>query len=254
MLVDIYNYLDPQTMEVDLDFNTYGTWRKELIKKFKEWDKMYLKHIKAVYPEMSGIHKAAMEPLTILVAANLQFHRLEELIKKTDPKEIPEFRYIALEEEFIKHMTAVCEIFKEFGDLKEHPFDIKQLMKTLKIHDWKNIVPFRTYLHPLLNNLVSTREELLQMNKRGHLLIKYIVEDNKELQTRMKGLVNCDNTVQWLLGDELKQDQFKFLYDTINIIYESALRDRLLNTDQRIIDSVIPKLTAYRSIMRIRDI
>ena len=151
-------------------------------------------------------------------------------------------------------MTIVCEIFKEFGDMKEHPFDIKQLMKTLKIEDWKNIVPFRAYLIPLLENLTSTREELLQMNKRGHLLIKYIVEDNKELQTRMKGLVNCDNTVQWLLGDELKQDQFKFLYDTINVIYESALRDRLLNTDQRIVDSVIPKLTAYRSIMRIRDI
>jgi len=74
----------------------------------------------------------------------------------------------------------------------------------LKIENWKEIVPFRTYLYPLLENLTSTRAELLEMNKRGHLLIKYIVEDNKELQTRMKGLVNCDNTVQWLLGDELK--------------------------------------------------
>lgn len=70
----------------------------------------------------------------------------------------------------------------------------------------------------------------------------------------MKKLVNCDNTVQWLMGDELKQDQFKFLYDTINIIYESALRGRLLNMDQRILESVIPKLTAYKALMRIRDI
>lgn len=70
-LVDIYNTLDPQNLEVDLDFNTYTSWRKDLIKKFKEWDKMYLKHIKSVYPEMSGIHSAAMKPLAILVEANL---------------------------------------------------------------------------------------------------------------------------------------------------------------------------------------
>ena len=70
----------------------------------------------------------------------------------------------------------------------------------------------------------------------------------------MKALVACDATVQWLLGDELKQDQFQFLYETINIIYESALRGRLLNMDQRIIDTVIPQLTAYRAIMAIRDI
>ena len=86
---------------------------------------MYLKHIKSVYPEMSGIHAAAMKPLTILIEANLQFHRLEQLMKKSDPKEVPEFRFIALEEEFIKNMTIVCEIFKEFGDMKDHPFDIK---------------------------------------------------------------------------------------------------------------------------------
>ena len=75
---------------------------------------------------MSKIHADAMAPLTLLIESNLQFHRLEEIIKKTkDPREIPEFRYVALEEEFVKHMTIICEIFKEYGDMKEHPFDIK---------------------------------------------------------------------------------------------------------------------------------
>ena len=124
----------------------------------------------------------------------------------------------------------------------------------MKIPDWENIVPFRTYLIPLKNDLKSVRDELLEMDKRGHLLIRYIIEDNKELQTRMKQLVNNDNTVQWLLGSELKQDQFKFLYDTIDIIFDSALRDKLLNSHQSIVDIVIPKLTAYRAVMRIRDI
>jgi len=46
------------------------------------------------------------------------------MIKK-DPSDIPEFRFIALEEEFVKHMTNVCDIFKEYGNMKDHPFDIK---------------------------------------------------------------------------------------------------------------------------------
>jgi len=36
----------------------------------------------------------------------------------------PTFRFDALEEEFSKFLTGVCEIFREYGDLKDH-FDIK---------------------------------------------------------------------------------------------------------------------------------
>ena len=42
------------------------------------------------------------------------------------------------------------------------------------------------------------------MDERGHLLIKYIVEDNAELQDYMTDLVKKDLLVQWLVGDELK--------------------------------------------------
>lgn len=95
------------------------------------------------------------------------------------------------------------------------------------------------------------------MNKVGHLQIKYIVEDNVELQDLMTQLVKKDLLVQWLVGDELKQDQFKFIFDTCNIIYESPLRDKFLEAKSDkdpIFDSVIPKLCAYKAIMVIRNI
>lgn len=94
------------------------------------------------------------------------------------------------------------------------------------------------------------------MNKVGHLLIKYIVEDNTELQDFMTDLVNKDVLVQWLVGDELKQDQFSFIFETINLIYNSALRDEFLAAKEKhvILETVIPKLVAYRALMRIRDI
>jgi hypothetical protein len=36
-------------------------------------------------------------------------------------------------------------------------------------------------------------------------------------------MVKQDGTAQWLVGDELKQDQFRFFYDTTKIIYDSAV-------------------------------
>ena len=40
-------------MEMQLTHETYISWKKELIKMLKEFDKMYLKHIKNGYIEMN---------------------------------------------------------------------------------------------------------------------------------------------------------------------------------------------------------
>jgi len=54
--VGIYNMLDSGTMDMECTFETYTAWKKDLLKACKEWDKLYVKHIKAIYPEMNGIH------------------------------------------------------------------------------------------------------------------------------------------------------------------------------------------------------
>ena len=172
-LVEIFEYLDPSRVEPECNSETYVSWKKELMKMLKEWDKVYNKHMKSVYPEMNKIHMDAMKPLTDLISANLNFHNLELMEK--DKKEVPEFRRIALEEQFCKHLTNVCQIFKEYGDLKDH-FHIKQMMSVLKIHNWRNITPFAYYLNPLNNAINVVRKTLIKMHEDGHLLIKYIIE------------------------------------------------------------------------------
>jgi hypothetical protein len=92
------------------------------------------------------------------------------------------------------------------------------------------------------------------MEKDGHLLIKYIIENNKQLQLDTIDMVKQDGTSQWLVGDELKQDQFRFFYDTSKIIYDSALQGKLLSADQTVLESILPKLVAFRSVMSIRNI
>ena len=44
------------------------------------------------------------------------------------------------------------------------------------------------------------------------------------------------------------------MFQTIKVLYDSAVRDKLLANDANTLDNVIPKLLAYRSIMIIRNI
>jgi len=108
-------------MNMTLNAETYTTWRKDLIKLLKEFDKLYVKHIKSGYVEMNAIHMAAFKPLTNLLESNLNFHFLELIEKK---KDVPVFRHDALETKFCEHMTVLCEVFKNYGELKDY-FNIK---------------------------------------------------------------------------------------------------------------------------------
>jgi hypothetical protein len=179
-IVEIYNYLDPGMMEMQLTHETYVSWKKELIKMLKEWDKLYIKHIKSGYIEMNTIHMSAMKPLTDILESNLNFHYLELIEKK---KDVPKFRHEALEEKFCGHLTRLCEIFRDYGKLKD-PFHIKQMLHVLKTPDWKDCPPLAFYFTPLSNALREVRECLLKMNEDGILRCKYILEDNEELMQK----------------------------------------------------------------------
>jgi len=71
-------------------------------------------------------------------------------------------------------MTRICEIFRDYGDLKDF-FNIRQMMTVLKIKDWEEIHPFSFYLTPLKEAIQSVVEELLGMQKLGHLRSRYII-------------------------------------------------------------------------------
>lgn len=99
----------------------------------------------------------------------------------TSKSEIPDFRHNALEEEFCEKLTTVVDIFKTYGELIEH-YDIRQMIKTLKIHNWSNIRPFQHFLTPLFEQINVVRDTLTKMHFDGPLRIKYVVEENKQLK------------------------------------------------------------------------
>lgn len=96
--------------------------------------------------------------------------------------EVPAFRHDALEFEFCRFMTDICDILKTYGTL-DMSYDITQMITSLKIENWKETVPFAFYLHPMAKLITEVRNTLLNMEKLGPLRIKYIIEHNEELET-----------------------------------------------------------------------
>ena len=70
------------------------------------------------------------------------------------------------------------------------------------------------------------------MHTDGPLRISYYVERNYEMTVKTMDLVRHYNIVRVLLGDELKRDQFKFIYNMHEKVYLSALKDIYLNPKQ----------------------
>lgn len=95
---------------------------------------------------------------------------------------------------------------------------------------------------------------MLKMDKEGPLHCRYIIEDNTDLQDKTILMIQKDLTAQWLAGDDLKQDQFKFMYNIVKIVFDSALKDQLLNDKKEVIENVVPALAAYESLMIIKNI
>ena len=168
-IFEIHNLFEEGRMQMELTPDNYQSWKKDLLKAMKSWDSNYMKHQKAkIYDDMADIHKRAMQPLSDLISANRNFHLIEKMISNSKDYNVPDFRFIALEEKFVQFYTGVCDIFKLHGNNKiEEHYDIRQELETLKIKEWKKVVPFVFYLQPLEDALKKVRDELLEMHDRG---------------------------------------------------------------------------------------
>lgn len=189
-LYDIRNFFEGQ-WEMK-DYTTYASMKKDLVKELKAFETLYNKHIKTTYKDMSVIHATAMSPLTKLLEANLNFYQLEQMIARGE--DVPDFRYNALETEFSKFLTGILEILKTYGTLQYH-FNIPQMLKTMKIKNWDKIRPFEYFMSDMKEKIKKVRDELLTMQKLGHLRCKYVIENNKEMARLMEEMVKCDNKI-----------------------------------------------------------
>ena len=150
-------------------------------------------------------------------------------------------------------MEVVCKILSDHGKLQDI-FDIKRMLNLLKQDEWEHNPPMAFYLSPLKASIKEMREELLRMKTLGPNRTKYYLEENQPLHDLTIKMVKNDVTAQWLMGDSLKNDQLCFIYNVIKIIYQSNLKNKLINKDKELIENVIPRLACFKGLLVIRNI
>ena len=258
LIIGIWDHVKKDSTDT-LEVKTFNQWKKELSGKLKEWDKHYVKHAKNTNPELAQIHTAALQPLVNLMESNFNYYNFLRL-KAMNP-ELPDFRHKALEEKFVEHFTKVCDILAAFpsreDDLKlETPYDILQMLNVMKTPNWQDVVPLNHYFEPLKKQFDKVTEVLLEMRRKGVLRCRYYIEENRDMQKGVCDLMKKDYRAQDLAGDPLKRDQFIFLYEVHQVVYQSALKDEYLKgaLGGVIFQDVIPMLTVFRAMLRIRDI
>lgn len=240
-----------------LEPGTLASWKKDLLSKLKDFEKKYVKHAKSTNPILAKIHSEAMQPVVDLMEASVN---LQNFTKINETKPFPDFRKKALTEKYIEHLTKICDILvlnpNKDGKTLDDPYDIRHILEILEIPNWRDIPPFEFYIRPLKNAFDNLQKELKEMHNLGPLRVSYYVERNYEMTVKIITLVKEYNTVAWLCGDELKRDQFKFMYDMHEKVYSSALKNFYLDPKLQAptLQSVVPELTTFYSMMLIRDI
>lgn len=258
-----------------------------MVTALKEWDKLYNLHQKTVNPELTLIIDINMKPLSALMKSNYDYYNVCRMIQAEADKRrtqevavedrLPNFRIEPLEREFIKDYAEICRILQTVPGSKvnekdleptaerkllKHPYDIKQMMDTLK-YPLRDELPFRYYFEPLKHKLMASQTELYEMYKRGRLLVKYEIPLNEKMHDTICATIQQDFVVQLLASTALKRDQFKFIYEVQKIIFNCALRKEFLDikwddekelASNRIFNKVIPELTVLLAMLRIRDI
>ena len=232
-------------------------WKKELISRLKDFEKKYVKHAKSTNPILGKIQNDSMQPVTDLCEAGVNLYNFNKL---NPVKNYPEFRKKAIYDKFIEHMTKVCDILRGFshkdGPTLDQEYDIRHIIEMLEIPGWPECPPLAYYLNPLKAAFDDLIDELRKMHKLGFLRISYYCERNKDMVEKIFHLVKQYNIVKVLAGDDLKRDQFKFIYNMHEKVYNCALKDMYLDNKKSLAikESVVPELTVFYSMLLIKDI
>jgi len=103
------------------------------------------------------------------------------------------------------------------------------MLAVLKTDNWENIAPFNFYFKPLRDATDAMIACVNAMRKAGPLRCKYIMENNTELMELTIKMVSADVIAQWVGADELKRDQLNFLYTVMKRMFDSPLREILVD-------------------------
>ncbi len=89
----------------------------------------------------------------------------------------------------------------------------------------------------------------------------YEFSKNTDFMNALKELIEIDFKCEAVIGDALKRDQLKFLYESARAFYESPVKTKLVSQEEQtktaenyILKEMLPRLTTFRTLVYMHDI
>lgn len=253
--VDILKNLD----ELDhLDEKNYLGWRtNKIIYRYKEFAKFFKEHIKKDkgHTETKKILNDVLAPLRELMEVNFRLTIFET--KNTTKRLVEEnyFQFKALITDFAMKYQACQEIlYKTKTEVIKHNSDFYNILKKLSYEGWESNEFEKTFILPIQDALNKMKANLVKLYSLGFDFWKQPLSNNSKFLDNVAELMAKESKAEFLLGSPLARDQSNFIFKICKEIFNSKIKDGLMNKETKLMDKTIPQLVLLKSMVRINKI
>lgn len=208
-----------------------------------------------------------LEPLQSLLMSNMGLTVIDFEYPSDTEYEVNNFRYKALIMQFCEaYMRVQTIIFQNpvmdalgttiVKELKGNP-DIYSVLKKFQYSHWRLNEVERFYIQPLLDAFLKLRANLSKLYLQGFNYWCIPLIENQQLFLDMSEMQQCEETAEVIMGNRLQREQLNFLYNQVNIIYNSPGRKKLLMNDLRhskMIMLSIPRLVILKCLEQMHKV
>lgn len=227
-----------------------------MVKLLTDFEKKYMLHVKKAHDFLfKNVLFVILRPLWDTVEANIHLYYLEN---RAHPKKAwfkdsaPDFRIRACRTKFCETMTVLIKVLKDHGNLIGSINVAKSLQK-FEI-DTEESKVFKAFVNPVKKAWRVVRSRLKELYKAKIERFKMPLLKNKPIFQALQELIHADELAEMLLGDDLKKDQLKFIYDVITHVHNSPLREALLDDDPNVIKEVVPEVATFRALVQMSEV
>ena len=141
---------------------------------------------------------------------------------------------------------------------EKFPFTIeshKMFVNLNKIPEGLKTHQIKFYLGQLHQNIEDLKILCYEMKLNGLTRVKIPIQSNIEFIDLLKKIYDLHNIIDRILGDKLLYEQYMFIYDCINFINNSALKEELeIIKNKKLIEFNIPRYIFLMSMIKSANI
>lgn len=199
-----------------------------------------------------------VKPLEECMESNMRLSVLDFSFHDQDHFDASDFKYKALITNFCMSYQRLQDLLLKYNDDKEIKLpcspDIYSILKKFQYDNWRDNIPERYFIQPLLDRFFLLKADLTKLYSMGIEFWRIPIYQNTQVLEDMKSLIEQEVLSESLLGDRRKREQLNFTFSVLKIIFDGLAREKFLRKGEKVLNLAIPELIALKSLEQINNI